>query len=355
MKNCITILLVVLLFSCQKESKSTNPTTPSSNQTDNPFGVIINKSDGVNLTLQGEIATAKALSAKFVRHPVILSQWTGSDAYYDLIVTNELKPVINLNWSVPALVPVPFLTSAELSNYTNIIAQVLTKYRPELVVIENEELNETYHSGNIQQYIDMLNAAIPAVHAKGLKVTNGGITSIVEFLVWQDYANNGQTTKANDYALRTFPPGIYNMLPNLPAAILERMQRTDSLLNAYKTMNLDYVNFHWYADSRQRNTGPYNPAVDTSHVNTQSLTELVDYIKKRTGKPVITNEIGEKYYSAGYVTDILQATLDMKLPYVIWYSGDGDQAFDAKGLQNGNGSLRLAGFAYRDFMNGHFH
>ncbi len=351
MKNFSCLFLLFFFLACKKQSADV---VPSTTPTPNPFGVIVNKTDGVSLGVHTEIGVAKALAAKYVRSAIVLSQWAGSNAYYDSIIANGMKPVTNFNWGAQNTGAVPFLMAAELSNYATVMGQVLTKYQPEVVVIENEETNMNYHSGSMQQYIAMLNAAIPVAHSKGLKITNGGITGEAAYLVWQDYINTGQTAKADDYAKRTFPPSVYATLPNLGAFIQSKMKMADSLLTAYKTMDLDYLNFHWYGDPRQPNAGAYNPAVDTAHINTASLSELVDYLKRRTGKTPITNEIGEKYYSPGYVTDILQATLDLKLPCVLWYSGDGEDRFDAKGLQSGNGTLRPMGYAYKDFMSNHF-
>ena len=350
MKNCFLLLAIILFFSCKKQTAPID----TSSQADNPFGIMVNKTDGIALGVHNEIGVAKTLSAKYVRSAIVLSQWTGSNGYYDSILANGVKPVTNLNWGNQNSGTVPFLTAAELGSYTSVMEQVLTKYRPEVVVIENEETNLNYHSGSMQQYIAMLTAAIPVAHGKGLKITNGGITGEAAYLVWQDYMTTGQTAKADDYAKRTFPPSVYASLPTLSVYLQTKMKMADTLLTAYKSMNLDYLNFHWYGDPRQPNNGPYNPAVDTTHINTQSLAELIDYLKRKTGKTIITNEIGEKYYSPGYVTDILQVTLDLKLPYVLWYSGDGEDRFDAKGLHSGNGALRPAGYAYQDFMRTHF-
>ena len=345
-------LCVAALSSCKKQEVpiATIPAT-----THNPFGVIVNKTEGVNLGVTGELNVAKSLSAAYVRQPIILSQWTGTDAYQDAIIANGFKSVTNLNWGVPSISPVPFLTSSQLSDYKATITQVINKYPSELFVIENEETNNNYHSGSVMQYVDMLKAAADVIHAKGLKLANAGLTyGGLQILVWKDYLATGQTAKANDYALRSFSPDVYAALPSVPAALDVQAKKDDTLLNAYASLPLDYINFHWYGDTRQKDNGPYNAAIDTLHIDTRSLTELVDYLKRRTNKPIITNEIGEKYFSPGYVTDILTATLTMGLPYVVWYDGDGDAPFNAKGLHAASGQLRAAGTAYRDFIKSHF-
>ena len=363
MKPLSVISLCLLLLSgCHKESV-TKPGTAVSNvasttgrlAVNNSFGVIVNASDDITLTPTKEINVARQINALYIRHALILSNYSGREPYQDSIKADGFKAVTNFNWVPVGLGPSPFLTSAQLGLYATTLGNALTKYPPSLVVIENEETNMNYHTGSTQQYINMLNAAIPVAHIRGLKITNGGlIGAVINILVWKNYLATGQAVKADDFAHRAFPPALYNVLPYIPAQLALKVAKTDSLLAAYTTMPLDYINFHWYADTRQDGSSVYIPSIDTAHLDTKSLKELVDYLKLRTGKAIVTNEIGESYFSSGYVTDIMQAALDMKLPYCIWYSGDGDRRFEATALHNGSGDLRPSGTAYRAFMQAHF-
>ncbi len=67
------------------------------------------------------------------------------------------------------------------------------------------------------------------------------------------------------------------------------------------------------------------------------MEESIAYLHRKTGKTVITNESGELHISPGIVTNMMQKFYDLKMPYVIWYSGDGSGG--AVSLNNLNGSL----------------
>jgi hypothetical protein len=76
----------------------------------------------------------------------------------------------------------------DMDNYKSTLSAILDKYQPTLIAIENEEININYHSGSINKYLNELSTAIPIVHSKGLKITNGGITERpLNVLVWKDY------------------------------------------------------------------------------------------------------------------------------------------------------------------------
>jgi hypothetical protein len=96
---------------------------------------------------------------------------------------------------------------------------------------------------------------------------------------------------------------------------------------------MDYVDFHWYTD------------------DDQVLAEVVDYLRRATGKPVVTTEIGQHNTSPDVVTGHLQTLVsDLRLPFVIWFDADG---IPAQGLHDGIGQLRPNGQAFRDFAASH--
>ena len=100
--------------------------------------------------------------------------------------------------------PVPFPT--DLEAYSKTFTSILDKYKPELVVVENEEDNPFYHSGSADDYINELKTAITICHSKGLKVTNGGLTvREVMLLAFDDLMRSGKKQEAYDFASRAFP------------------------------------------------------------------------------------------------------------------------------------------------------
>jgi hypothetical protein len=79
---------------------------------------------------------------------------------------------------------------------------------------------------------------------------------------------------------------------------------------------------------------------------------VINYVKRSTGKPAITNEFGQLNRSPEIVKQLFQKVLDTGMPYAIWYSADGGEG-KAVALQNADGSLRENGVMFRDFIKEH--
>jgi hypothetical protein len=220
-------------------------------------------------------------------------------------------------------------------------------YKPELVTIENEEDNPNYHTGTIDDYFAELKAAIPVVHAKGLKVTNGGLTSpTLSLLVYEDLLNTGRKEEANIFAHKAFAEArLKNMdaLLGAPAG-QAKLKIGHKQVEAYKNLPIDYVNFHWYFPLRGMKDEDVSNKIDPV-----LLDYVVDYLEKATGKQPITSEIGQLDSRPAIVSNTLKKCLELKLPYVMWYSGDGGEG-KAIALQNADGSLRENGEAFKKLI-----
>ena len=114
------------------------------------------------------------------------------------------------------------------------------------------------------------------------------------------------------------------------ASLRRQLREADQLITGFRKSDIDYVNFHWY--------GAGSKAIQTS----------IDFLERATKKPAITNEIGQFNADPSTVTSLLKATTKKKLPYVIWFGGDGSGG--AVGLFGAKGKLRSNGNAFRDFM-----
>lgn len=205
------------------------------------------------------------------------------------------------------------------------------KYKPEFIAIENEELAKNFYDGSIEEYITQLKAAIEVAHSKGVKVTDGGITTL-HVMTYLDYLNRGMKKEAEDFKERGIPK---NLLRNMDSrAFGARGQKltdaTYKLIEALKNSNIDYVNFHWYVE------------------DPKALQEAVTYLRRATGKAVITTEIGQHDDSVEWVKNVLPKAYELDLPYIIWFSGDGKKAF---ALQEPDGnSLRPSGEYFKEFV-----
>lgn len=322
----------------------------------NPFGALIDKTDNAPVTIDKKIQVAKALGLKYIRLRTDISTYSGYINHYDEFTRAGFKIILNINYAVPRNAlgekkPIPFPT--DLDAYAKTFTSILDKYKPELVVVENEEDNPGYHSGSPEDYINELKTAISICHSKGIKVTNGGLTvREVTLLAFDDLYQSGKKQEALDFAGRVFPKQYLAKIDryqNFPA-VKRALTFGRPVIAAYKNLDIDYINFHWYEPVAARGK-LNNGALDREHVDPMIFTAVVNYLSRKTGKPVITNEFGVLNTSPSLITDLMQKVMDAKMEYAIFYSADGTGG--AKALQNNDGSLREIGNAVKDFINKH--
>lgn len=305
------------------------------------YGALINGS----MSVPSKIAIAKSMGMPYVRMAITMSNWAGSSSSYERYRAANLGVQLNINWSSQNITgaPIPFQTN--LVAYGTVLSQILTKYHDEeLIAIENEETQKEYHSGPMIDYINQLDTAIQIVHARGLTVTNGGIhPQGVCYWVYQDYLNRSLPDSALWWKNETFSSGMLGGLSNPLSPINAYWRQIDTLLTAYETLDLDYVNLHIYES--------LNGVGDGIHVTANNIQIMDDYIFNRTGKHCITNETGQDNLDPTLVTNMLTAYQAAHYKYVFWWDGDGTQA---KALNESNGLLRSNGAAFRDFVNNYY-
>lgn len=306
------------------------------------FGVFINDNA---LTLQQKADITDSLNVDYVRLKITLNTFTGTSGWYDLYARHKhgFKFVLNLNWNENGVIP---NFPRELTLYGQKISQVLSKYKPEVVVIENEQQNKAFHPGeSAKRYVDMLKTASPIVHAAGTKMTDGGIYGSGLFmLIYRDLFKINGLENANSFGTECHLSSdemaaakVPNSNPNKEAY----MMYFDTLLNAVGQY-CDYANIHLYI----------NPAPRIScDVNSQKVwPEIQAYIKRRINKECITNETCiRNSYDVHLVKETLDTYKNTFTPYVIWYSGESGAAnAGSKSLQDPkNGILRPTGREFR--------
>lgn len=347
-----SVLSFFLIASCNKE----NATEPTPNSKSNIFGVLVNQSEGHPISTNQKIDLLNnQFKVPFTRHQQVLTNFTGSIPTYESYVNNGLKVLLNVtskvtSFSEPAG---PYITDTVF--YRQKLVQLLNTYKPEVLVIENEEANSSYYTGTAQEYINLLNIAIDECNKRTIKVTNGGFTArMSKLLVWDYYTSTGQVTKASEYAKRVFPDTLLNSVGvagylSSNSQVRATFDKAKLLLNEYKLNKMTYLNIHWYEPAKE---GDFPTANLDNIANSDMIgfQETVEVFRLITQKPVITNEIGQFNLKGTLTTDILQKCYDLNLPYVIWYSGDGPKLGDAKALYNGSGILRESGTAFKTFI-----
>jgi hypothetical protein len=272
---------------------------------------------------------ANAMGAVYFRPAsIFLDQWNGTCFECDSALGAGLKLVLTVRNSGPRGTTPP----RGLAAYQRTLGQVLDKYRPAVLVVENEENSRLFYSGTPGEYIAQLKAACQVAHQKGIPCTNGGLVSaLVALLVYNHYRESGQQAQGRDFAARVFTPQERRQL-NSPKA-QEQLGKGKALLASYRAAGADYVNFHWYI------------------ADTKALEEAVAFLKAQTGLPVITNEVGQFTDDPNQTTAVMGKIVELDLPMAVWFGLDGPKA---RGLVHRDGTLRPTGEAFKRFIEERF-
>jgi len=344
--NLITITFIALaLTSCKKESL-TDPVlnaTTTGNSSEKTvaarpqnvvvvkYGALIGAPAGVD-DVNFQVTVADQLGISCLRERV-----TVPPKSLDTVLVPELntKYKIVLNFSSPGNGgghPVAFRT--DLDQYKIDLRNILNTFTvmPAVAVIENEESNQSFYKGPAIDYINQLKAAIQVMHASGIQVTNGGLINPgINYLVYKDLLAQGKNDSALLFKQQT------SVMPDSPKTV-KSGAFTDTLLADYaKVNNLDFVNFH---------RKMLRPA------DTISTNQVINYLKKRTGKAIISNELGQFDTSPTTLTSTVRLCTKQGFPYMLWYSPDQNAGLKATPLQYPDATLTPNGIAYQNFIAG---
>src|SRR5437867_8791976 len=156
MKKIPFAFLMFAAISCTKNVTSKNELNASAtsiveNSVTNgstKFGSIILG----NFTNDQRVAIAKKLNVKYVRGTITMDKWIGKFTPYETYVKNGIQVVLNVCYALQTNTPVAFLR--DLTNYRQKFNSITDKYKPEVIVVENEEINPNYHTGPLTDYIN---------------------------------------------------------------------------------------------------------------------------------------------------------------------------------------------------------
>src|SRR3990167_491097 len=301
-------------------------------QSKNPFGLMIGTP---NITLAERIALVKELGAIYFRpNSVFLDKWNGNCSECQAAISEGIGLILTIRNN--GGLGQPTTPPTDYNVFKQILGEILDKYPPELLVVENEENSAAlFYDGTPQEYLQELSVACEVAHSKAIKCTNGGLVSmLVTGLVANNYLEQGDPAKADEYLLRALSPEEYQQYQNMSQELkLEQLNKGKALLAGYKTSGADYVNFHWY------------------NADTPALQEAVDYLQAMTGLVTMTNEVGQHNEEPQQVTDVMGKIVELNIPYAVWFSVASNKA---RALIDTNGSLRPNGEAFKTFINGMF-
>lgn len=297
------------------------------------------------------VAVPRALGVRYVRPNVAvrIGGTNGLPAADDALARAGFRLVLNLN-NKPGTTTgaTPAVPPKSLLGYRKGVAKALDHFRPALAVVENEELAPKFYSGTPRQYLAQLAVAVDVAHKRRLQITNGGIVDgAMVLLTWHDLWYRGRRAEADAFLASVqdgrplarrirgdVPDAAHPDRPFLARHPAQRalFDRATELVRGYRTSKMDYVNFHWYQSGRK------------------PLGQAIDYLQRVTGKRAVTNEIGQFDRRGTTVTGLLGECVAKRLPFTVWFGGDGDPA---QGLFEPDGTLRPNGVAFRDFLRAH--
>lgn len=323
----LLICICFLNFSCKKEiakTESENSVAVSSSQNLvlplPKFGVLPNSVEG-----EDRITVARELNVSYVRDAIVMESYNGKAPMLDKYFANGFKVLLNFLYYGGN--PTPFPT--DMVKYQTTLANILDKYRPEVAVIENEPANDGYYTSPIEDYFKELSAAINVCHARGIKVADGALhTGMVMILVYQDYVSRGLQAQADDFANRALSSQYLRAAQGKGSDdINAKLEKCKKMIKAYKGMALDFVNFHWYEPLKDDNS----PSVSAPGV----VKEVADYLRRSTGKQILTNEFGQTNQIPSLVASQVSEFKLANLSYAIDFSGTGGGGVNSQPLTNG--------------------
>jgi hypothetical protein len=258
-----------------------------------------------------------------------------------MYIDSSFKILLNLNYDEEDVVgglKQPHAFPTDMTEYTLLLTKVLNVYKPEVAVIENEPYNEKHYYGPISNYFTELTTAINICHQYGINVADGGLNpQMICVLTYQNLVSKGKQQEADSFATAALLNKNLKLAQgNGTEEEKAKLVLTDSMVNAYRTMNLDYVNIHWYE--------PIKPTSDSTKSAPGALKYVANYLRFATGKRVITNEFGQNNEIPSLVASMADSLRMANFKYAIDFSGVG--ASGSVSLTNGT-KLKPNGRAYK--------
>lgn len=320
---------------------------PAFSRSENRWGIMTGKGKFVT---QEALQAVKQTGAQYFRplYAVVISDWLGSCPDCEEFYGSRLKIILTVRQSGggPRDPSSPPKTYQEFQLYQKRMRDILRQYKPEIVAVENEESSAQFFAGTADEYAVELAAACETAHAGGISCTNGGMAgSALALLRWHAYIEAGDTEEACKFAQgalyiidRKMEGKSFCQVrspEDIPRNTLERIHDLQDFLRVYRFSAIDYVNFHWYAR------------------DPKALKDAVQWLKERTGKKAMTNEIGQKNFeaNAAYIEPLMQAVEELGLAYAVWSTVDTGEAY---GLFNPDLSLRPTGAAFQKYLFDHY-
>lgn len=324
-------LVAIAVFVAAGAAPAAAPAAPPA-PAPNPYGVMVG---GSGLTLKSRIEVARKLGVAFVRPwDLTLSEWGGFHKDLEAFQAEGFGIAITIRNTGDRGGPdtSPSKPPLDLANYARRLGEVLDKYKPALIAIEDEEASPAHFAGTPEQYVAMLATACETAHARGVRCTNGGIPAkLLALLVTEHYRAADKDQLADDFFRRALSESERGEIrgPGGKQKTAKAIEKGKALLGGYAKARADYVNVHW------------------DEPEAKAFAEAVAYARAATGLPVVTNGLASTSSDDDDVSALLAVTRDAGMPLVVWSSLDRG---DRRALQNPDGALRSTGRAFARFV-----
>lgn len=210
---------------------------------------------------------------------------------------------------------------------------------PDMVAIENEPTNELYYiirNNDMSDYINELEVAIEVCHSFGVKVCDGALhPQGLMYLTWKNYDDKGMNDSA-DYVYDFLSNAAKNYIRDPKANDFDvYMDKVNQLIAAYTTMDLDYVNYHFF------------DPVSFDGTQMADHRGMVHHYNEITGKPVVTNAWAINSTSESYLSTVMNNIKDAGVQFAVYYNANDK---NSKALTNSNGTLTALGSSFKNIL-----
>ncbi|HRH60096.1 MAG TPA: hypothetical protein PL045_05970, partial [Chitinophagaceae bacterium] len=215
----------------------------------------------------------------------------------------------------------------------------LQNKKPYGFFVGREPTNLVYNSGPMSDYVNMLEVAIRVLHEYGYPVGDGGLhPQGLTWFTYKDFVARGMMEEA-EAVKELFKSNAIQYLnnPNSQPAFAAYLNRVKELLDAYKTLNLDWVNVHIHDPASYGSGGTV----------ANEIAAFINYYRDYTGKPVVSNAFSVSVDDADLLEGMLNQVKDSQMKLAIYFSGNTDVD---KALTEDDGTLNDLGIVFRDFI-----
>jgi len=297
----------------------------STNLPKSPFGVSMSE----RVPLEVRVKTAQLLHAYYYRATGAILDGTdqfrfSSQEPPEAFEKAGFKLALNArNYPGTPGVEVP---PSNYDAYKAAIGAMIDQYHPAVLVIGNEPDDRGHSNIPPTEYQKMLTAGCEVARSKQTPCADGAfLSNTLVAAVYMSYVDSGDQAKADDFASRAFGPNM----DTSPANLQRLATNMTDYIQVLRGIKPTYVNIHSYVD------------------DAGAFAEMVDYMAKQTGIPVITNEMGQTVDDPHVTICLMRQVVALKMDMAIWFSTDGSRA---RALNNPDGSLRPTGEAFKQVI-----